>query len=145
MKPTFDYVNSSLNKIGLLRDFCLKIGLQINCKEYDLENDLILPRNEFKYEEHLPFQISDIVKFCTVVKELSLPSEYLLNIFNKAEEKYLKLEFEESVTLFNQIILVFPEFFGHINKYLAHAYCRLSSIYYLFVDFFIVSSLNFRP
>lgn len=127
-----------MNKIGLLRDFCFKIGLQIQSCEYQLDNDLIVQRNDFKYEEHLPFQIQNIVKFCTVVKELSLPSEYLLNIFNKAEEKYLKLEFEESVTLFNQIILVFPEFFGHINKFLAHAYYRLSSIYYLFGDFFIV-------
>jgi hypothetical protein len=138
IKPGFDYVYSSLNKVGVLRDFCLKIGLQINCQEYDLENEVVVSRNDFKYEDHLPFQQSSISKFCTVVKELSLPSEYLLNIFNKAEEKYLKLEFEESVTMFNQIILVFPEFFGHINKYLAHAYYRLSSIYYLFGDFFIV-------
>ncbi len=132
-KNNFEYVNPVLNKNGLLRDFCLTLGIQIEAKEYSLYYDS-LQSNQFKYTE-MPFKHENILDFFPIVKDSSLPSEIHKPIFEQAEALYKAGSFIEAADKYKQVIYLSNEVYGQINQYAGMAHKKLGEISYLDGDY----------
>jgi hypothetical protein len=134
-KANYDYVDPVLNKFGLLRDFCLTVGLQLEAIDYELNYDTSGTRQEtFKYTL-LPFQGENVIDFHPVVKDYSLPSEIHKPIFEQAEAMFKSGNFIEGAEKYKQLIYLSNEVFGSINYYSAQAHKKLGEISYLEADY----------
>ena len=84
-KPNFDYIDPMFNKFGMLRDFCLKIGLQIESLDYEFFPDTnYLLKNGLSYK-NLTFQPQNIITMYPVIKEVELPSEITKIVFEQVK------------------------------------------------------------
>jgi hypothetical protein len=87
-KPNFDYIDPMFNKFGMLRDFSIKVGLQLEANDYDFFQDTnFFLKNGLKYE-NLTFQPQNIVTMYPVIKEVELPSEINKIVFEQVIINY---------------------------------------------------------
>jgi hypothetical protein len=134
-KHNFDYIDLVLNKFGLLRDFCLTVGLQLEAFDYELNHDASNCKlDSFKYCA-LPFKAENIVSFFPVVKDYQLPSEIQKPIFEQAEAMFKSGNFIEGTEKFKQLIYLSNEVFGNINYYSGIAHKKLGEISYAETDY----------
>jgi len=96
-KANFDYIEPVFNKHGMLRDFCMKVGLQIEVVDYDFFPDTnFILKNGLKYE-NLTFQPKNVVTMYPVLKEVELPSEITKLVFEQVNNNiinFTKLTFK---------------------------------------------------
>ncbi len=85
-KTNFDYIDPMFNKFGMLRDLCLKVGLQVEDKDYEFFLEPSFFKNEFKYE-HLTFQPKNIITMYPVMKDIELPSEITKIVLEQVKYK----------------------------------------------------------
>lgn len=134
-KVNFDYIDPVLNKFGLLRDFCLTVGLQIEATDYDLYYDSnYSSKNEFKYTQ-MPFKPENMVDFFPVVKDYILPSEIHKPIYDQADALFRSGNFLEASDKLKQLIYLSNEVYGQINFYSGMAHKKLGEISYLEGDY----------
>jgi protein TIF31 len=135
-KTNFDYVDSVINKFGLLRDICLTLGIQIEALDYELQFDIssINRMDNFKYSQ-MPFKSDNIIDLFPVVKDSNLPSEIHKPIFEQAEALFKAGSFIESSEKYKQIIYLSNEVYGQINYYSGIAHKKLGEISYLDGDY----------
>lgn len=134
-KQNFEYVDLVMNKFGLLRDFCLTVGLQIEAFDYELNNDTSNSRSDtFKYSE-MPFKADNVINFFPVVKDYQLPSEIQKPIFEQAEAMFKAGNLIEGSEKFKQLIYLSNEVFGNINHYSGIAHKKLGEISYAETDY----------
>jgi hypothetical protein len=108
-KVNFDYVDPMFNKYGMLRDFCMKVGLQVEAVEYEFFPDTnYLLKSGLKYE-NLTFQASNIVTMYPVLKEVELPCEITKIVFEQAETLFNTGNFIHAMEKFNQTALIYEE------------------------------------
>lgn len=130
----YDYIELAINKFGLLRDFCLCVGIQIEALDYELYYDNLRSKNEFKYTS-MPFKTENVTNFFPVVKDYNLPSEIHRPIFEQAEAMFKGANFLEAADKFKQILYLSNEICGPINHYSGVAHKKLAEISYLEGDY----------
>lgn len=107
-KNSFEFIDGNLNKYGLLRDFCMKVGLQLEAFDYQFNVDINEFSKELKYE-FLTFQSEHIVNMYPVIKEIELPSEQARNIAEQAETLFNYGNLYHALEKFNQTALIYEE------------------------------------
>lgn len=125
----FENIEHPINKYGLLRDFCLTVGLQVEATDYELYFDNS-NKQDFKYSL-LPFKAENIVNFFTVCKDFYLPSEIHKPLFDQAEAMFKSGNLLEAAEKFKQVVYLCNEVYGPINHYSAVAHKKLGEISYL--------------
>lgn len=133
-KNNFDYVEPVMNKFGLLRDFCLTVGIQVEALDYELHFDSQGRPDQFKYSQ-MPFKADNVVDFYPVVKDYQLPSEIHRPIFEQAEAMFKAGNFLEGAEKYKQLIYLSNEVYGQINHYSGVAHKKLGEISYLEGDY----------
>ena len=133
-KTNYEYVEPIMNKFGLLRDFCLTVGIQIEATDYELHFDTQSRVDLFKYTQ-MPFKSESIVEFFPVVKDYQLPSEIHRPIFEQAEAMFKAGNFLEGAEKYKQLIYLSNEVYGQINHYSGIAHKKLGEISYLEGDY----------
>ena len=137
-KPSFANLDSTINKFGLLRDLCLKIGIQIRAREYDLERESHIVKSEFNYSS-LPFSSGDIVTFFAVVKESRLPLTVSEQVALEGDH-YFKLDnIPYAIDKYSQSIYFREEVIGQVNPQSGAIYRKLANIFYNTTDIVMVS------
>lgn len=129
INENFENIEHPINKYGLLRDFCLTVGLQIEATDYELYFDNS-NKNDFKYAS-MPFKAENIVNFHTVCKDFYLPSEIHKPLFDQAEAMFKSGNLLESAEKYKQVVYLCNEVYGPINHYSAVAHKKLGEISYL--------------
>lgn len=124
----FDFIETSMNKFGLLRDFCLTVGFQIEGRDYALYNDFIPSKNETLKYSSLPFNKNDICHFFSVCKDYQMPSDIHKPIFDQAETLFKAENILEATEKFRQILYLSNEILGPINYYSGISNKRLADI-----------------
>ena len=108
-KQNFDYIDPMFNKFGMLRDFCIKVGLQVEAIDYEFNKDTnSLLKSGLKYE-NLTFQSKNVVTMYPVLKEVELPSEITKIVFEQAEALFNSGNFMHAMEKFNQTALIYEE------------------------------------
>ena len=139
----FDYIEMGINKFGLLKDFCVSVGIQIEANDYELyldpySNNNYYNRNqnpkEFKYSM-MPFKSQNILGFFVVVKDYVLPSELHKPVYDQADALAKAGNFIESADKLKQLIYLSNEIYGPINFYSAIAHKKLGEMSFLDQDY----------
>lgn len=138
LSENFENIESPINKYGLLRDFCLTVGLQIEAIEYELYYDNST-KNEFKYP-NMPFKGDNIINFYPICKDFYLPSEIHKPLFEQAEAMLKSGNLLEAAEKYKQVIYLCNEVYGPINNFSAIAHKRLGEVSYLEGD--IMNSIH---
>ena len=134
----FDNIDNSINKYGLLRDFCLTVGIQIEAFDYELYCDYS-NKNDFKYI-NMPFKTDNIINFFTTCKDFCLPSEVHKPLFDQAEGMFRTGNLADSAEKYKQVIYLCNEVYGPINHYSAVSHKKLGEISYIEGD--IMNSIS---
>ena len=129
INENFDNIENSINKFGLLRDFCLTVGIQIEAFDYELYYDYS-NKNDFKYT-NMPFKSNNIINFFITCKDFSLPSEVHKPLFDQAEGMFKTGNLAESAEKYKQTIYLCNEVYGPINHYSAVSHKKLGEISYI--------------
>lgn len=129
INENFENIEHQINKYGLLRDFCLTIGLQIEATDYELYFDNST-KNDFKYGS-MPFKSENVINFFSVCKDFYLPSEIHKPLFDQAEAMFKSGNLLEAAEKYKQVVYLCNEVYGPINNYSAVAHKKLGEISYL--------------
>ena len=96
------YINPSINKHGLLRDFCKTVGLQIKAIDYSLrETEGNQRLKNFTYSS-LPFKKISIVQFNPVTKDYLLPSVIHLPLYEEALQLSKTFNYKDAAEKYRQ-------------------------------------------
>lgn len=138
------YINPSINKHGLLRDFCKTVGLQIKAIDYSLrETEGNQRLKNFTYSS-LPFKKISIVQFNPVTKDYLLPSVIHLPLYEEALQLSKTFNYKDAAEKYRQLIYTSNEIYGPINKYSAFGYKKLAEIAFFERDFVSGMSILFK-
>ncbi len=129
INENFENIEHPINKYGLLRDFCLTVGLQVEATDYELYFDNSI-KQDFKYTS-MPFKAENTVNFFAVSKDFYLPSEIHKPLFEQAEAMFKSGNLLEAAEKFKQVVYLCNEVYGPINHYSAVAHKKLGEISYL--------------
>jgi hypothetical protein len=138
INENFDNIENSINKYGLLRDFCLTVGIQIEAFDYELYYNYS-NKNDFKYS-NMPFKIHNIINFFITCKDFCLPSEVHKPLFEQAEGMFKTGNLADSAEKYKQTIYLCNEVYGPINHYSAISHKKLGEISYIEGD--IMNSIS---
>ena len=140
------------NKIALLRDFCLSLGVKIRSVNYDLidsaeESKMVTTKNEAQKSktvskkqaaqdyESLPFQTSHIVELVPQLTHLEIINKdfdlLLLSVKNSLREGY----FDQAFEFLNQAININLQIAGPINKEAATCLALLANVHFKFGEY----------
>ena len=144
-------------KLAVLRDICLKIGVKLVSREYNLDNDVKLAQNQQKNNlpvkggkkqqvqenpasqedtyESLPFHASDFAEVFPVIKHLELQNNDVRSLMASAKQAYKEGAFERAFDLYSQCINALLQVTGPMNKEVAACIGKLASIQFKFGDF----------
>lgn len=126
-----------LNSVSTLRSLCLKVGLQLEAKDYDLNTDQ-------------PFQSQNIFNLFPVVKhcEPEVSSSYLSHHHHQSFDGRNLLEvgkqflnqgrLDIAYELLTEALAIFHQVYGPMHKDTAHCY---KYIYIFLLMFFTVTSV----
>jgi len=129
INENFENIENPINKYGLLRDFCLTVGMQVEASDYELYFDNS-NKNDFKYVL-MPFKAENVINFFTVCKDFYLPSEIHKPLFDQAEAMFKSGNLMEAAEKYKQVVYLCNEVYGPINHYSAVAHKKLGEISYL--------------
>jgi protein TIF31 len=129
INENFENIEHPINKYGLLRDFCLTVGMQVEASDYELYFDNS-NKNDFKYAL-MPFKAENVINFFTVCKDFYLPSEIHKPLFDQAEAMFKSGNLMEAAEKYKQVVYLCNEVYGPINHYSAVAHKKLGEISYL--------------
>lgn len=129
VSESFENIEHSVNKYGLMRDFCLTVGLQIKAIDYEFYYDNST-KNEFKYDK-LPFKPENVINFFPTVKDYYLPSEIHKPLFDQAEAMFKAGNLLEAAEKYKQVVYLCNEIYGPINNFSCIAHKKLGEISYL--------------
>ena len=133
------YIDSVLNKHGLLRDFCKTIGISIESNDYSLSDSLTtyqkqIYKKNFSYS-FLPFKETNIIDFYPITKDYILPSEIHSSLLDSLQTISKNTPPIEAQTKYRQLIYTSNEIYGPVNKYSGNGYKKLAEIAFLEQDY----------
>jgi hypothetical protein len=119
----------------MLRDFCKKLGLQIEAEEYNLNQEkLTILKPEFS-QKYLLFKPENILKFYPVIKEYNIPCPFQRMVFNESKSLFKSQNYQPACIKFRETLYISNEIFGLFNYFSSYAYKRLSQISYFEGDY----------
>lgn len=107
----------SISKLSLLRSLCLKVGVQVVAKKYDMDSILIAP-----------FQCADILNIVPIVKHVVpqiTSGDYCLDLGIKHSRTHPK----EAIELLERANEIFQQTFGFVHTEVALCYRVLAQVY----------------
>ena len=119
---------SHKNKIATLRDLCLKIGIKIHSKNYELSEE----EGEAKI---LPFTEDDIVEIVPKIKNFEIVNLDLKKFISNAKAAMKEGYFEQAFEYLNQAININLQVAGPINKEAVSCLTELANIHFKFGDY----------
>ena len=131
----FSLIEFNFNKVGILRDFCKKVGIQLEAEDYRFVLDFSFTKNDILKQEHLSFSPDNVLDFFPIILDYELPSEVLTPTFNLAENFYNQGNFAAATEKFKQVIILSHEINGPIHKLSAKCHRRLATIAFIEKDF----------
>lgn len=142
-------LNTKKGKLGILRDICIVMGVQMRCKDYNLENkdtNFIPPsqKNATPVYSMLPFAHEDISDLLSVIKHLDITNNdvrtYTANAKSAFKENYLEQAFE----YYNQCMNIHLQISGPLNKDVATCISKLANIHFKFGDYYQAIQLQMK-
>lgn len=124
-----------MNKNGLLRDFCRKVGISLEAYNYNFVIDFVFTKVDHLGNDSFTFSPDKIVGLFPVIKNYSLPSEFLIPNFKAAENLYLHGNLELASDKYKATILISYEMQGPVNNIIACCNKRLAMISYIERDY----------
>jgi protein TIF31 len=119
------------NKIAFLRDFCLKLGLKVHSKDYELEET----KDGQKDINVLPFTEADVAELVPMIKNFDIINyDYKIFITN-AKAALREGYYEQAFEFLNQAININLQISGPINKEASSCLAQLSNIHFKFGDY----------
>lgn len=110
----------NIQKASLLRDVCLKNGIQLHLRDYDLYN-----RNK------VPFTDEDIMSMFPVVKHLNPKASDGVSIFQKGQQYVSQGYLKEGQTLIQEALQLFTSVYGNIHPDVINSYRLLARLDYI--------------
>ena len=136
-KASFANLDTTVNKFGLLRDFCLKVGIQIRARNYVFDSDVNFPKGDFNYGL-LPFSADDVVDFFAVVKESQLNLTVSEQMAIEGDYLYKSDNIPYAVDKYSQAIFFREEVSFPINPQAGPLFRKLANIFYNTSDIVMV-------
>ncbi|KAG8596885.1 hypothetical protein GDO81_002082, partial [Engystomops pustulosus] len=113
----------TLQKVTLLREFCIKTGVQVLLREYNFEN------------RHKPaLTEEDILNLFPVVKHVSIKSKEAHKLFTKAQISIQQGALKEGVVLLNEALAQFNSVYGAIHPDIATCLRLLARVRFILGD-----------
>ncbi|XP_075070594.1 clustered mitochondria protein homolog [Mixophyes fleayi] len=110
----------TLQKVTLLREFCIKTGVQILLREYNFES------------RHKPaLTEEDILNLFPVVKHVKVKTKEANELFNKAQISIQQGSLKEGVVLLNEALVQFNTVYGAIHPEIAMCLRLLARIKFI--------------
>ncbi len=125
----FDLIDCSFNKLGMLKDFCKKVGLSIEAADYQIPIDFTYSKNELNSSQ-LPFLAENIIDFYPIIKEYSLPSEVLKPALADADGLFGNGHFLAASEKYKQVVVLSHEINGPIHGISAYCHKKLAHLAY---------------
>ncbi|XP_073438771.1 clustered mitochondria protein homolog [Dendrobates tinctorius] len=113
----------TLQKVTLLREFCMKTGVQVLLREYNFES------------RHKPaITEEDILNMFPVVKHVSIKSKEAHELFTKAQMSIQQGGLNEGVVLLNEALVQFNSVYGAIHPDIAMCLRLLARVKFILGD-----------
>ncbi|KAM4051348.1 clustered mitochondria protein homolog isoform 2-T2 [Anomaloglossus baeobatrachus] len=113
----------TLQKVTLLREFCVKTGVQILLREYNFES------------RHKPaLTEEDILNMFPVVKHVNIKSKEAHELFTKAQMSIQQGGLKEGVVLLNETLIQFNSVYGAIHPDIAMCLRLLARVKFILGD-----------
>ncbi|KAM8960689.1 clustered mitochondria protein homolog [Pelodytes ibericus] len=113
----------NLQKVSLLREFCVKTGVQILLREYNFES------------RHKPaLTEEDILNMFPVVKHISIKAKDAKELFSKAQISIQQGGLKEGVVLLNEALVQFNSVYGAVHPEIALCLRLLARIKFILGD-----------
>lgn len=129
------------NKVALLRDLCLSIGVKIHAKTYNLD-EAVAPVDDAKdasktaqVNSRLPFSDADVVEMVSRVRHIDIVNYDYKSLVSSAKASLKEGYFEQAFDYLNQAININLQIAGPINSETAACLSKLSDIHYKFGDY----------
>lgn len=124
----FEYIDQNYNKLGMLRDFCKKVGLSIEANDYKFPMDFTFIKTELLKPQSLIFNPENIIDFFPVYKDYLLPSEVIKPMVDEAESYFEQGALVTAAERYKQCIFLSGDICGGINKISANCHKKLAHI-----------------
>ncbi|KAM4709460.1 clustered mitochondria protein homolog [Discoglossus pictus] len=113
----------NLQKVSLLREFCMKTGVQVLLREYNFES------------RHKPaLTEEDILNMFPVVKHINIKAKEANELFTKAQISIQQGSFKEGVALLNEVLIQFNSIYGAVHPEIAVCLRLLARIKFVLGD-----------
>uniref|UniRef100_A0A8C5LQ89 Clustered mitochondria protein homolog n=1 Tax=Leptobrachium leishanense TaxID=445787 RepID=A0A8C5LQ89_9ANUR len=113
----------NLQKVSLLREFCLKMGIQILLREYNFES------------RHKPaLTEEDILNMFPVVKHINIKAKVANELLSKAQITIQQGGLKEGVELLNEALIQFNSVYGAVHPEIALCLRLLAKIKFILGD-----------
>ncbi|XP_063769256.1 clustered mitochondria protein homolog isoform X2 [Pseudophryne corroboree] len=113
----------TLQKVTLLREFCIKSGVQVLLREYNFES------------RHKPaLTEEDILNLFPVVKHVKIKSKEANELFTKAQLRIQQGGLKEGVVLLNEALVQFNTVYGAVHPEIAMCLRLLARIKFILGD-----------
>ena len=131
------------NKIALLRDLWLSIGVKIHAKAYNLDEAVAITDDakdagktaHALLNNKLPFWDTDIVEIVPRIRHIEIVNYDYKSLVSSAKASLKEGYFEQAFDYLNQAININLQIAGPINKETAGCLSKLSDIHYKFGDY----------
>lgn len=123
-----DYIEAAIeqykfHKLGLLRSFCLKVGIQILLREYNFES-----RNKSTFNE------DDIVNVFPIVKHINPRASDAFNFYSTGQTKIQQGYFKEGFELISEALNLLNNVYGAMHSENAQCLRMLARLSYIMGD-----------
>jgi len=115
-----------------MRDFCLKLGIKIHSRNYQLAE---LSTEENKSSSVLPFTEADIVEIVPKIKNFEVVNYDYKTFVSNAKVALKDGYYEQAFEFLNQAININLQVAGPINKEAASCLSQLAQIHFKFGDY----------
>ncbi|EDO49938.1 predicted protein, partial [Nematostella vectensis] len=113
----------SIQRISVLRSFCIRNGIQILLREYDFES-----------KKHATFRDEDIMNLCPVVKHTNPKTFDAAAVFEAAQQRLQAGFLGEAHELMLESLNLFHQVYGPLHPDIATCYRAIARVHYLADD-----------
>lgn len=113
-------LNYKIQKASLLRDVCLKNGIQLHLRDYDLTN-----------KNKIPFKEGDIMSMFPIVKHLNPRASDGAALYTKGQQLVSQGYLKDGYNMINEGLQLFTSVYGNIHVDVINSYRLLAKLDYM--------------
>merc|ERR1711990_595811 len=110
----------NIQKASLLRDVCLKNGIQLHLRDYDLSN-----------KSKVPFKEGDIMSMFPIVKHLNPRASDGTALYSKGQQLVSQGYLKDGYNMINEGLQLFTSVYGNIHVDVINSYRLLAKLDYM--------------